>query len=213
MADRVLGVLGGGDMPAAALRAWVESADLVVAADGGANPLAALGLRVDVLVGDLDSASPGSLAHATEVVRDDDQNGTDVDKLLALVAARGHRTITLASVEGDRLDHLLGTLSSALRSALEVRFALRGGIGWLVRAGEGIAIPVQTGRTVSLLPLVACTGVRLSGVRWPLAGSSLALDALVSVSNQAVGGLVEASLASGSALLVAEFAEAELPLW
>ena len=42
--------------------AWLDEADLVIAADGGAGPLHRIGGRPDVLIGDMDSVDAGLLA-------------------------------------------------------------------------------------------------------------------------------------------------------
>jgi thiamine pyrophosphokinase len=215
---RVLGVLAGGDMPSELLRAWADSAEVVLAADAGADRLLEAGARPTKIVGDLDSISEYAKDMGVEVVHLADQETTDCDKLLSMAAGLGYDHVTLASVEGDSLDHLLATVFSALRARVSVRFALRRGIAWLLRtdAAHDVAkLVIHPGldRRVSLIPLAPCKGVRLEGVCWPLHNAELSPTGLVSISNRSTGSWVQASLEEGAALLVAEFPVEEMPLW
>ena len=206
---RVLGVLGGRDMAPERLRPWADSADVLYAADSGALSLLELGHRPTV-VGDMDSAT--DLPDGLRIIEDRDPDRTDCDKLLALVAADGHGALTLAGLEGDLLDHVLASLSSAARASLAVRLVLRRGLGWVLRNGNTARWDDGFGRRVSLIPIRECHGVDLSGVLWPLSGAHLQPGGFLSVSNEGTGP-VEASVRHGAALLFVERAPEEPPVW
>jgi thiamine pyrophosphokinase len=193
--------LAGDDLPIAALQSWLATADLILAADGGADLVLAAGFAPAIVIGDLDSLEASRDGFA-EIRHVEDQSSTDCDKLLGLALEMGLTGITLACVEGSRPDHALATLQSAARSSLDVRLVFRRGLGWLVRPGNVYRVPAQ-GR-VSLLPLVACEQVNLTGVRWPLDSVSLEPTGLTSISNHATESFVEASLSKGVAFMFAE---------
>jgi thiamine pyrophosphokinase len=199
-------------MPPGLLRIWATSAKHIIAADAGADRLLEAGVQPTVIVGDLDSISERAQNLGIEVVHLADQDSTDCDKLLALAASRGIKEITLASVEGDSLDHLIGTVYSAARASINVRFALRTGLGWIVRTGTH-EMSTTMGRRVSLLPISPCKGVHLKGVHWPLVNASLAPLSLVSVSNRATGDRVGVTIEEGVGLFIVEYAVEEMPLW
>lgn len=206
-----LGVLAGRDMPLDLLRQWAQSADAVFAADAGADLLAQVGMFPHWTVGDLDSLAPGERQFAVHL--DPDQDSTDCDKLLAKAESEGLASITLAAVEGDQLDHMLATLHSAARSSLEVRIALRTGIGYVLTRGQSAEIVTVPGRRVSLLPLTATEGASLRGVDWPLEQSNLSPLGATSISNRANGELVEARILEGAAFLFVEMPVEEMPSW
>jgi thiamine pyrophosphokinase len=212
-AKRVLGVLAGGDMPPGLLRAWVESADVVLAADGGADRLRGIGAVPDVTIGDLDSITEESRSAQDELVHDPDQDTSDCDKLLGLAQRLGHRAITLASVEGDLLDHVIGSLSSAIASPLEVRLALRRGVGWLLKGEASVAVSCDVGARVSLLPLGRSAGVSMRGAEWPFEVWSLELGGRTSLSNRAVERRIEVRQGGGAALLFVGYEEGDMPFW
>ncbi|MBS1704579.1 MAG: thiamine diphosphokinase [Armatimonadetes bacterium] len=213
MKHRVLGVLAGGDLDSRILRAWADSADFIIAADGAADLLLGHGVSAHITIGDLDSLSESSRSRL-EVIHDPDQDTTDADKLLALAHAQGHRSITLAGVEGDLPDHVLAVLSSAARSPLQIRMVYRRGVAWIVRQNDRLEVSLpETGRRVSLLPVVPSQVELFSGVEWPLADSPLAMDTMVSISNRAVERQISVQLRSGVAWLFAELPPDHLPFW
>lgn len=211
--DRVFGVLAGADMGSAKLAEWSRTADLILAADSGADLLLTHGVVPHYIVGDMDSLSVEARNAQTAMHVRDDQHTTDCDKLLALAEELGHREITLGGVEGDRADHVLATWLSVARSPLKVRLALRWGLGWVLKGANPLRIPVRPGQTVSLLPLADCIGATLRGVHWPLQDEMLAWHSTVSISNVAVDTRVEASIDVGLAALIVEFPPDELPRW
>ena len=104
-------VLAGEVAGTALLRRHLDTADLVIAADGGAARLQALGRLPDVLVGDLDSLAAGALAalQAADVelvAHPNPEQQTDGMVGLLLARQRGADEIVLAGVQSaDRLDH------------------------------------------------------------------------------------------------------------
>lgn len=212
MPTKVLGVLGGNDLDGDLLSAWANGADLVVAADGGANRLAASKLPFRTVVGDMDSADSLAL-EGKEVVLIPDQGTTDADKLLAYFLGLGVTAVTLTGVEGDLPDHVLGILHSCLRSPLRIRLAYRKGIGYVLRPGDDLVLDCTGGTRLSFLPLLPSAAVRLSGAEWPLDETPLHPAGATSISNRASCSPVRASLASGAALLFVGYARSEMPRW
>jgi len=212
-AARVLGVLAGEDMPIGLLARWADSAQIVLAADAGLDRLRQAGRLPDHAIGDFDSAADLSGLEPSQVTVDKDEEHTDCDKLLSLAEAQGHTGITLASMEGDQIDHMLATLHSAARSPLQVRVALRRGVGWILNAGERLTVSTEPGRRVSLIPLEEVRSAILSGVEWPLKGEDLHPMGRTGISNRATGRQVSASIQTGSALLSIGFLDEEMPFW
>ena len=84
----------------------VPAARAVVAADGGLDRAASLGLAVDVVVGDLDSVSPAELERA-------EANGVRVTQPVEDIAVPG----TVQEVLAARLDRLDGPAKRAIQVA------------------------------------------------------------------------------------------------
>ena len=195
----LLGVLNGPDFSVSQLRDLMDRAAFVMAADGAAERCWEAGRVPDVVIGDLDSLSPETRIHMKEVVLEEDQDLTDTQKLLRYAEARGYQQITLAGIEGDLPDHALASWGACAQSGLEITVQLRRGQAWVVKSAMGIE--VLPGARISLMPLVPCTGVWLSGVEWPVEGRDLSLDGEFSISNRAVTDRVEVRLSGGVAIL------------
>src|SRR6476659_3776659 len=93
----------------------VPDGGTVIAADGGLDRAAALGLEVDVLVGDLDSVSSAALARAESagrrIVRHPvAKDAADLELALDEALALGARRVLVIASAGGRLDHLAASL-------------------------------------------------------------------------------------------------------
>jgi thiamine pyrophosphokinase len=164
-------VFANGEPPSAALVEELRrSADLVVAADGGAEKALGYGVRVDAIVGDLDSVSamvrsrlPDSVFHQVE-----EPDRSDLEKVVEFCIDRGAGSVDIVSAGGGRADHALANLSvlTGFRGRTRVRliddlFEIK-----LVEGEETLSAPVGT--VVSLVALGTCIGVTTRGLRWDL---------------------------------------------
>lgn len=209
---RILGILGGRDLDGTMFKFWAQSADILIAADSGADFALEQGVRPHAIVGDMDSISPSALGCGADVYRVDDQNHTDCDKLFDLLHSWGHEEVTLIGVEGDRLDHLLATLHSCARTPMGVRLAVRDGLGHVLSPGAR-TLPTLPGRRLSFLPLGEVTGLTASGLQWPLDSATLAFGTLISVSNVSESSACQIEFASGNLLVLQEIPSQYLPIW
>jgi len=183
--------------------ALVRRAALVLAADGGANHLARIGVRPDAVVGDLDSIRPEVRRWIGEerIVERADQEHTDLEKTLAYAfdERRAERVTVLAATAG-RLDHAVANLGLLGRWAGRGEVELRDARHRVVAVAGTRTLATAAGRAVSLVPLVRCARVWTSGLRWPLDGEPLELGGR-GVSNVAEGERVEVRVEGGILLV------------
>lgn len=177
----------------------VPAARHVIAADSGAATAFELGLRVDELVGDLDSASPaeqsrvassGGRIHRHPEVKD----ATDLELALAAAAARepAPRRVIVLGGAGGRLDHLLA--GALLLASPSWGGADATGIhveAWLGRAKITVirsraALEARApGELVSLLAVGGVArGVTASGLLYEPRGADLMPGSSLGVSNE-----------------------------
>ncbi|MEL6335823.1 MAG: thiamine diphosphokinase [Pseudomonadota bacterium] len=160
----------------------------IVAADGAADRLAALGATPRLIVGDLDSiADPASWrAAGVEVRHLAEQDTTDFEKCLYSTAAPAYLGVGFT---GRRLDHTLAVLNT-LFARRHQRVVLIGEeeIVFHLGAGQRLALTVAAGETVSLFPLAPVRCRPSAGLVWPLDGLTLAPGRQVGTSNRAIGG-------------------------
>jgi thiamine pyrophosphokinase len=205
-------VVSGGPTPDATDVGPLPGEAFVIAADSGLEHAAALGLHVDVLVGDLDSASAEAVGAAEAAgVRIERhpaaKDATDLELALDYALAAGATRVTIVSGGGgERLDHHLAelVLLAAERFAplrLDARIGTARAVA--VHAGDDISLNGAPGAVLSLIALGgAATGVTTSGVRWPLFADTLLPGSTRGVSNEIVSSPVRVQLAGGSLLVV-----------
>ncbi len=182
----------------------VRAADGVVAADGGANHLARIGVRPTAVVGDLDSIRAGvrEWIGADRMVVRIDQDFTDLHKTLAYAVDELHvrRALILAATGGCQ-DHALEALGVVARWAQRRSIELVDDNCRIVPLLGRRVFATWPGQVVSLLPWGRCEGVSTTGLHWGLAGEPLDLMERTGVSNRAVGRRVVIEVASGTLLV------------
>ena len=186
------------------LVAVVREAELVVAADGGANHLAHIGVRPAAVVGDLDSIRPEVRAWVGEdrLLPRPDQEFTDLHKTLAhVIDERGAGRVTILGGTGGRPDHTVENLALLARWAARAELEMRDEEVRIVPVRSEAGFTVTPGATVSLLPVGRCERVWTTGLRWPLAGEPLDLDGRTGVSNQAAAECITVRVAGGTLLV------------
>jgi thiamine pyrophosphokinase len=208
---RVL-VVSGGPAPDAALVGPLPAGAFVIAADSGLEHAAALGLGVDVLVGDLDSASAEAVrtaeAAGVRIERHSvDKEATDLELALEHALGLGARRVTVVSGGGGmRLDHHLAelVLLAAVRFApLHIDARIGDTRAFAIHPGEAVSLAGEPGAVLTLLALGGpAHGVTTAGLRWPLRAETLEPGSTRGVSNEIVSGPVRVEIAGGSLLAV-----------
>ncbi len=195
---KVLAVLGGRSPKIECLQAWAKQADIIYAADSGADVCLSAGLK-PIVTGDMDSFT--KVLDGLRVVENPDQETTDCDKLLQLIESEVSKpVVVIAGFEGDRIDHMLANLTSFAKSSLPIQILLETGMAFVLRSNETYNHSQTEGKTFSVIPISNCE-VSLRNCQWPLDNQKLSLESKVSVSNQANEDF-SATVHSGIALLV-----------
>jgi thiamine pyrophosphokinase len=202
--ETVVVITGAAAISAEVVRRVPDDA-VVIAADGALDHALAAGLAPAGLVGDMDSISAEGLdwarRHATIERHDPDKDCTDTELALHMAADLNPARLILIGA-GDRLDHTLaaiGALGQTRLTAIPTVEAWWAHQWVRVVHGPGqAAIDLPVGSTLSLLAMHGpCTGVTITGVRWPLEHADLAPLVGLGVSNVTVDGRVTVRVSTG----------------
>lgn len=200
-----------GDLPA-----LLASAELLIAADGGAAHCAALGIVPQVVIGDLDSLQASVReeleAHGAQVFTHPAQKDeTDLELALLHAKQAGATRVTVLGGLGGRLDHSLANLllaASTTFAELQILFVHGQERLFLIR--DTSVLDAQPGERVSLLPLKGdAKSVFTVGLVYPLNHETLLFGSSRGVSNIVSHAGARVSLEQGLLLCVVSPADLE----
>jgi thiamine pyrophosphokinase len=212
-------VLAGGDAAEPKLASRLPDGVVVIAADSGLHQAVLLGLHVDYVVGDLDSADATAVEQARAagaiVERHPaDKDATDLELAFDVARDRGAQAITVVGGAGGRLDHFLanvGLLMSVRFADLEVDAYL--GSAYLVVMQGGRTPQQITGRRGSIVTLLPsggpASGITTTGMQYPLHGATLRPGTTRGVSNVLVAESATVALEHGTLLMIQPFGGVE----
>lgn len=202
-------VITGGDAIDPVILGELPDGALVVAADSGVERAQALGLRVDVAVGDFDSVSPSALeaagaAGAAIERHPAAKDATDMELALEAAVARGARHIVVLGGHGGRLDHLLANaLLLASPRWAEVTVVAHMGAARVTVVRGRAELAGRRGDLVSVIaPHGVAGGVTTEGLLYPLRAESLLPGSTRGISNELTGPAAAIEVASGVVLAI-----------
>ena len=183
-----------------------KECDLVIAADGGYDRLLELGVRCDLLIGDLDSISrvPEGVEMIRHPVRKDK---TDTHLAYLEGVKRGYTDFHLSGVWGGLEDHSLANIALALhasRAGHDMLISAERSDMFVITEG-GFEFDGEVGKRFSVLAIGgAAMGVSIQGSEYDVENISLTEDFPLGVSNAMKEETVEVSVKLGSVLVTVE---------
>ncbi|MBX2991002.1 MAG: thiamine diphosphokinase [Bacteroidetes bacterium] len=177
--------------------------NVIVAADGGANVARSLGIRPDVIIGDLDSVTRQTVRYfpAAQLLHVPRQDNTDLEKALDFLAEIKVRKAIIVAATGKRLDHTLGNLSIIWNYTSSLDISLVGD-SWLAMPLEKKKrLSAKIGTTISLVPFGECAGITLRGLRYRLLNASMKVGE-IGVSNVVVKSPFSVDIKRGKMLMI-----------
>ena len=183
----------------------------MIAADSGLHGAIDLGLRVNVVIGDMDSVDKAVLAAVeangttvTQLPRDKDS--TDAELALLKAVEMGANKIVLITKGGGRLDHELGVFAVLQNPSLRhctIQAMWDNSILHLIHGPASVTITGKQGSNVGLIAAGgAASGITTHGLKWALANETLAPHSSRGISNQLVEETAVISLQEGSLFVV-----------
>ncbi|MDZ7716700.1 MAG: thiamine diphosphokinase [Balneolaceae bacterium] len=184
------------------LKETCDWADFFIAADGGANTALSMGIKPDVVIGDMDSYSP-SLEDDFKIIEDPDQYSNDLEKALGLAADKKAQNIMVLGAIGKRVDQTLKNISVLKQFNKQFKnLIFRDDYGDLKLIESPFSADLEVGTTVSLFPLSGkVTGIKTEGLMYPLNNETLENGVKDGSSNEVVSNPVSISFEKGDLIL------------
>ena len=203
---RVL-VIANGEMPSLKIvKNLLQTADFVVACDGGYHHCKQLEITPNLLCGDFDSIDSELLSAVnsefTDVIHMQNQEKSDLSKTLSHLKNEGFTSIDVIGIDGGRLDHQFGIWSSLIESN---SFATLHYEDFILNRvpNHTVQFHTKSGKIVSLNPIIACKGVSLKGCKFNLNHESLEIGTR-GIHNIALNDIIEIGKVSGELLIMIE---------
>lgn len=174
-----------------ALAGYVLPDDYIVAADGGWQLAAQMGVKPSMLVADFDSLDIPSIADGVEIVSlPVEKDVTDTAEAMRLAYEAGYRSFLLLGCTGGRLDHLQAALAVAAdyaRRDCEVILADEQNEIHLLAPGSYV-YPACPDEKISLFAFGGeVTGLFVEGLKYSVSDYTLSPFDPLCVSNEWIG--------------------------
>ena len=194
------------------LNHYLENANVLIAADGGAFHLDSRGLKPDFIIGDLDSVDDGLIQRladsGVELLKySRDKDETDLELALLFSLGINEEEILIFGGFGGRWDHSLANVLLLIHPQLkdrEITFVDKGQRLWLVQ--NQAEIRGSPGDVISLIPIDGQARVSFTkGLRWQLEDEILLPGPTRGISNEMTSNRTEIMVAEGRLICVHSF--------
>ncbi|MBO5911202.1 MAG: thiamine diphosphokinase [Elusimicrobiaceae bacterium] len=187
------------------LKQLAAQADYVLAADGGADKALQCGVTPNGVIGDLDSVSARTKKQlASRILHVPTQDNTDLEKALLWLNKNRFTHVTLVGFVGDRWDFAIGNLLALTRFARKLQICVAGNKWRIFPLVRGAEFACKKNKRVSIIPVKTCTGVTLTGLKYPLKNARLLPGTTQTLSNQTTATRFKVSFTHGTLLVYYE---------
>jgi thiamine pyrophosphokinase len=182
---------------------------LIICCDGGARHFQYLGIKPDVIIGDMDSIDPALLAsYSTSGIKiikyPANKDYTDTELALDYALSLKPEAIFIWGALGGRIDHTLANVFLLCKGKEEgIRTYLIDEYGEAFVVDKEATFVNETGKTVSLVALSSeVTGINLTGFLYPLREGRLIMGETRGISNVIADACASISIRQGKLLVI-----------
>ena len=203
-------ILANGELPELEkAQSLIQNADYIICADGGTRHALLLGIRPNLILGDLDSSEKGTLRKFEDDGVDlelypQDKNETDLELAIHRAIELSPRQIVVVAALGGRLDQTLANITLlADERLLTFDVRLDDGLEEIFLCRDQAEVHGKSGDLVSLIPWQgAVSDVQTKNLKWVLQKETLYPDKTRGISNEMLGDTASISIGSGLLLIV-----------
>lgn len=182
----------------------------LIAADGAANALVAMGVVPEFIVGDLDSVDADTLRRIdglSEVIVEPDQDTNDFEKTLRFAEGQLWKRLLIVGIHGGDLEHTLNNWSVMMRYGKTLSLTALDRTRYALPLFASTQFSASENELLSLIPQPHAH-LTTEGLQWPLLNEALSLGGREGARNRASAEVVRITVHDGSLLF---FCDARLP--
>lgn len=185
----------------------IENIDYVICADGGFNNAKSLGIRPNLVMGDMDSIKedlPKKINFIKFPVEKDDTDMMICTKKALEMGAE--EILIIGGTGGDRIDHTIANICILkFLDEMNISHRLIGDTQELLVLGEGKSLKIKNleGHTISVFPFGnnLCK-VWYDGLYYKMSGNNIYVNNPVGISNRVISENSTIKIIKGSALII-----------
>ncbi len=191
------------------VRQALTKADLVIAADSGAQTALDFQTLPKVVIGDFDSLDEDTQQLLKRkgcelIVCNPEKDETDTELALQYALGKNASQITLlGGIEGDRIDHILANIFLLADQAIPLRCVNGSTAVWAQSGPAAVQIAGRSKDILSLLPLTPeVSGIKTNGLQYPLSDETLTMGISRGISNILIKDQATVKFTQGTLLFV-----------
>jgi thiamine pyrophosphokinase len=177
---------------------YISSYQIIIAADGAANKLEAMGITPSIIIGDLDSIDQQNYPES-EIIFIPNQDKTDFAKALDYIQANNIGPTIVCGVSGGFLDHIIQNINLILENNCALYAPPL--IGLVLKENESRTFSLEINTKISLFAMPRAI-VNTRGLKWELNDEILEFPGKNSCLNRTASPLVNIDITAGKVLLL-----------
>ena len=147
------------------------SCDYIIAADGGALQCLKLGIKPDLIIGDMDSIDPVAETTFVEIERilfPREKDKTDTECAVDEALKRNYSQVTILGGVGGRIDHTIGNMALTAKHAGKVALITKDGLLVGLGPSHKCTLDGTIGSIVSIVAWGESAKVQTRGLKYPI---------------------------------------------
>lgn len=169
----------------------LEWSPYVLVLDGALERVINLGIKIDAVLGDFDSAKQieDMLAnqHPVEIIHTPDQNKTDLEKGLDFLIEKNHAAAHIIWATGRRADHTMANISNMVKYKEKLSLTMLDNHSRIFTLPSFFTKKYEPHALLSLIPVGKVEGITTRGLQYNLNDEVLELGGRIGSSNCATG--------------------------
>lgn len=187
------------------LEEMLQWSPYVVALDGAYEYLKSKGIKPDVVIGDFDSISEPITDFDITLIKDFNQNNTDLEKALDFLIEKGYGEINVLGATGRREDHSLNNFLLLCKYS-DINIVLLGDTFKAFLVKNNFSKYYKKDQIISLLPIGKVTGIFSENLLYQLNNSILDSETQTGCSNSVFDdGIVRIKIKKGFLIFIEIF--------
>lgn len=172
--------------------------ETVICADGGYNYAKAKNIKVDYVVGDLDSAK--DIDPEVKIVKFNRmKNSTDGELAIRYAISAGHKYLNLYGADGGRLDHVMYNVHlMAIAAKLGAKCVIRADRYDVYYVNSTFELSVNVGDIISIVPFSSDVHIMSTeGLEYDINDKDMSKFTTIGVSNVAINDKIKVVVTTG----------------